>query len=386
MRRLVVISSTPAMLVDGNPFLDIKFVEGMRFYASIWNGPVKCILHISNRSFPFGRTFNRQEISFEIQFMSKEQGLEGYDIQESDLVLASAEDYKCLDLASYLQSSGAKLVYVIENLPQTRRQIILLERKLNFFKKLHSILWETKQEFKRRKAFIIADGVQANGYPAYSRYRALNQNSMMFLDNRLRGEMFASEPEMEERLARLQSGATLRLVHSGRLETLKGSQDLIPIAQRLEAMGIDFTLDIFGAGSLESEIREGIEHHSLHERVHLRGEVDFQADLVPFLRSHADIYLSCHRQSDPSCTYIENMGCGLAVVGYDNLMWSGLCLESAAGWVVPMGKVEKAAEAIAEAARNRDLLVERCISAKKFAQKHSFENEFIRRIKHLQSV
>jgi colanic acid/amylovoran biosynthesis glycosyltransferase len=386
MRNLVVISSTPAMLLDDKLFLDIKFVEGMRFYASIWNGPVTCILKLQDNSFPFGRLFSREELSFDVRLISNNRGVDRYNIGEADLVLVSGEDYDCFDLVFACKNSRSKIVYVIENIPETRRRIIFLERQRSLLKKLYSVLWEARQEAKRREAFRLADGIQANGYPAHSLYSSLNQNSMMFLDNRLRKEMFVSDTEMADRLIRLQSGAPLRLVHSGRLETLKGSQDLIPIARRLQAMGVDFTLDIFGAGSLKSEIQQGIERHCLQKRVNLRGEVDFQAHLVPFMRSQADIYLSCHRQSDPSCTYIENMGCGVAVVGYDNRMWSALCVESEAGWVVPMGKAEKAAAAIAEADRNRKVLGERCLSAKEFAQKHSFENEFIRRIEHLRSV
>ena len=43
------------------------------------------------------------------------------------------------------------------------------------------------------------------------------------------------------------------------------------------------------------------------------GVVDFETELVPFTRQNADIFLGCHRQSDPSCTYLEAMGCGVAV-------------------------------------------------------------------------
>ena len=385
MHTLLVISSAPASLVDGKLFLDVKFVEGMRFYADLWDGPVSCILKLRAGPFPFGKVYDVSALPFEIKLLPATKYIGADDVGAADIVLAGGDNHEYLHLGPVCETANAKLVYIIENIPETRRQIIFLARDRSFPKKVYSLLWTMRQEAKRRKAFRQADGIQANGYPAFLQYNPLNRNTIMYLDNRLSEEIFATQNEMEERLARLKSDAPVRLVHSGRLEALKGSQDLIPIAWHLDSKNVDFTLDIFGTGSLEGEIREGILKHSLQKKVRLRGVVDFESELVPFVRAHADIYLSCHRQSDPSCTYIENMGCGVAVVGYDNRMWSALCQESGGGWVVPLGKPEKAADAIAEAIFNRPLLAERCKAAQLFAQRHSFENEFRRRIAHLNS-
>ena len=385
MHSLLVISSAPAALMDGRPFLDIKFVEGMRLYADLWAGPVSCILKLRDTPFPFGKIVKTAELPFEVKLLPALKEISAGDVAGADVILAAGDDYEFLGLHSICQVAGAKLIFIIENVPETRRQIVFLERSRPLPKKMYSLLWEMRQETRRRKAFRKADGIQANGYPAYSIYSALNKNTMMYLDSRLNEGLFATQDEMDERLARLETSAPLRMVHSGRLETLKGSQDLIPIARHLQSMNVDFTLDILGTGSLENEIREGIAKYGLQKKVKLHGVVDFQNELVPFVRMHADLYLSCHRQSDPSCTYIENMGCGVAVVGYDNRMWSALCRQSDGGWVVPMGNSEKAAEVIAKAAIDRKYLAKRCIAAITFAQKHSFEVEFSRRIEHLKS-
>ena len=118
----------------------------------------------------------------------------------------------------------------------------------------------------------------------------------------------------------------------------------------------------------------------------LNGAVDFESELVPFARQHADVYLSCHRQSDPSCTYIENMGCGLAVNGYANRMWSALCRESNAGWVAPLGDAQALADTIVDAAADRQRLITSCRAARRFAGQHSFETEFSRRIEQLRAL
>jgi hypothetical protein len=66
-------------------------------------------------------------------------------------------------------------------------------------------------------------------------------------------------------------------------------------------------------------------------RVRLHGAVDFDTALVPFTRTGADMFLGCHRQSDPSCTYLEATGCGVAIAGHDNRIWSGLNAAAEAG-------------------------------------------------------
>ena len=149
-------------------------------------------------------------------------------------------------------------------------------------------------------------------------------NTMLYLDNRMKPDMFATEAEMAARERHLRGGGPLRLINSGRLEPMKGSQDLIPVAVALRARGVAFTLDIYGAGSLEDRIRQEIDARNLGDLVTLHAPVDFETELVPLSRTSADLFLSCHHQSDPSCTYLEAMGCGLALVGYDNQMLAGL--------------------------------------------------------------
>ncbi len=383
---LLVVSSAPASLLNGNPFLDKKFVEGMRLYTDLWEGPVGCILKRREDTFPFGRAYRREELTFDVTLLPPSRTIGAADIEGHDIILCSGDNHEYLHLGDICRQSTSTIVYVIEYDPDTRRRITFLDPSRSLPRKLYSLLWTVKQERRRRHAFRIADAVQANGYPAFAAYGPLNANTMMYFDNRVGARLLATEPEMQARQERLLNDARLRLVHSGRLEHLKGSHDLVPIARRLSEKGVDFTLDIFGSGSLEGEIREGITKHGLLDRVRLNGAVDFEKELVPFARQHADVYLSCHRQSDPSCTYIESMGCGLAVVGYSNRMWSELCRDSGAGWVAPMGDTNSLADAVWEASKDRQRLAMSCRAARTFAGKHSFESEFHLRVAQLKSL
>ena len=192
--------------------------------------------------------------------------------------------------------------------------------------------------------------------------------------------------EPARRAARLRAGGRLTLVHSGRLEPLKGAQDLVPIAGMLAQRGVDFVLHVFGQGSLTDEMRAQVARMDLSDRVILHGTVDFAGELVPFVRGNADLFLSCHRQSDPSCTYLETLGCGVPVAGYANRMWSPMRERSRAGWTVPMGRMAEMAGLIAALDADRESIVAASAAARDFAAAHLFEAEFARRIAHMREI
>ena len=87
-------------------------------------------------------------------------------------------------------------------------------------------------------AAVVAQGIGPAG-PVFSHHL------------RMTPDLFATEAEMRARETLRAAGGPLRLVYSGRLETMKGAQDLLPVARRLIERGVDFTLDIFGTGSLD---------------------------------------------------------------------------------------------------------------------------------------
>lgn len=386
MRKLLVISSAPAVLEGSTPYLDVKFCEGMRYYCENWDGAVSCLLPLQTSRFPFGASYDPAQLPFELGYIAPDDRIGEDDIRGFDLVLCSGDNFRYLHVADICRKMNVKLVYIIEYILETRLQFVQLDNTKGLVRKVYSGLWNIFQEGRRRRAFRRADGLQANGYPAFEAYRRLNSNTLLYLDNRLRIGMVARPQEMEARRRHLTAGGRLRLIHSGRLEPYKGSQDLVPIARRLAQADIDFEIDIFGAGSLEGEIRQGIDDAGLQDRIRLHGVVDFETELVPFTRQNADIFLSCHRQSDPSCTYIEAMGCGVAVAGYANRMWAALSKVSEAGWVAPLGNWRDLADILIHAARDPDRTAGRAEAGLRFAKQRSFEREFSQRMTHLRET
>lgn len=375
--RLLMIAPAPVQpLPDGRLRLDVKFVEGMRLHCRFWDGPVAVVLRDVGLPIPFGRDHIVSELGFDVHVLPPHEPLDAGFLRGFDAISASADTVESLHLADGI----LPVVFTVEYTITTRLRIVALDRGMNWPRKLWSMLWNLRMEPRRRRAFRRAAGLQVNGFPAHDAYRHLNASTHLYLDGRMSHGMMATSAEMDARAARLRSGAPLRLAHSGRLETMKGAQDLLPIARALQQAGTAFTLDVFGAGSLAEEMAAEIA--SLGAVVRLHGPVDFEAELVPWMRTHADLFLSCHRQSDPSCTYLETMGCGVPVIGYANAMWSRLREVSGSGWVVPMGNRATMAREIARLAGAREELVRHAASALAFARRHDCETEFARRMEH----
>lgn len=382
---MLMIAPAPVMETGDRLRLDVKFVEGMRVQQSCWPRRITVALRRGAQSIPFGREYDPSELPFDPVLLDPTEELGARHMDGFDLIYAGGDDFHCLGLTDHLKP-GQKIVYVIEYTAETRMQILSLDRSRGMLGRLKGGLWLRQQEKRREHSFRAAHGLQANGYPAYDAYAPMCADSMLYLDGRMTPELFATEAEMTAREAWRAAEGPLRLIFSGRLEPMKGAQDLVPVAQRLIERGVDFTLDLFGTGALESEIAAGI--HQLKEpgRVRLHRSVDFETELVPFTRTQADIFIGCHPQSDPSCTYIEAMGCGVAVASYDNRMWERLNGESRAGWGVPLSQPKALADRIADLARDPAAINSASRNAWDFSRAHGFLPEFRRRMEHLARI
>ena len=382
--RLVMIAPAPVIRTDNGFVLDAKFIEGIKQHAAQWPGELVCILREGAKHIPFGAREVQGIDGVDLRVLTADETVPETLLNKDDLLFCSADDARNLNLPARAKALGAKVVLAIEYTFETRLQIAWHDRARPLIKRLYSMLWLARQERRLRRAIRMTDGLQSNGYPAHALYGPMAKNALLYLDNRMTPDLFATEHDLHSKLQRLGKDTPLRLVFSGRLEPMKGAQDLIPIATLLRNREVAFTLDIFGDGSLSTDIASDIKQNGLSDVVRLHAPVDFETELVPWLRLNADIYLCCHRQSDPSCTYLENMGCGLAVAGFGNRMWSALKDASDAGWVVPMGDREELANTLAKAARTD--IARCCENAARFAQAHDFVSEFTKRMEHLARV
>jgi glycosyltransferase involved in cell wall biosynthesis len=209
---------------------------------------------------------------------------------------------------------------------------------------------------------------------------------MLFLDTRITQEMLATVEDIERRTRSLSENRPLRLVFSGRLIKMKGADHLLDVAQELKRLGIKFEMFISGAGVLEKQMRQTIATSGLGDCVEMMGVPDFQSEFFPFVKANIDLFICCHRQGDPSCTYIETMSCGVPIVGYANEAFEGIVAHSKAGWLVKMDCPKLLALKVAQLSRQPQQITAMSLRALEFARQHTFEKTFEARISHINQV
>lgn len=382
-RRLTVIPSVPVW-VDGDELvLDRKFLDGLLHYVELWPGTVACVLRRAAGAPPAFDTVRStvRALPFAVRLLNAGEQIRVEHLAGADVVLAAADDFAQLHVSALCRQLGVRCAYVIEYIPETRHQIVAIEAP-NRLVRLRRDWFVRRAERRRRRAFALADGLQANGTPAYDEYRA-HANRLLYFDTRVARDAMISDAVLSRRLGAAAPERPLRLAFSGRLIAMKGADHLIRVAARLRDDGTPFHLTIYGTGELAAPMRARIAGLGLERMVTMRGAVDFHATLVPEVRSDVDAYLMLHRQSDPSCTYLETLACGVPIVGYLNQALAGILALADVGVGVAMDDVAAAAAAVRALDADRSLLARKARHAAAFARRHSFEDTYRRRIDQL---
>lgn len=157
-------------------------------------------------------------------------------------------------------------------------------------------------------------------------------------------------------------------------------EDLIEVANELQNRKVSFDLNIFGSGDLDDQLRRKIADYNLQDKVFLHGAVKYETELVPYVKSNVDLFVCCHKQGDPSCTYLETYACGVPIVGYANEAHKGIVDKEDVGWVTKNGSIKKLAREIEYLNNNRHLIKLKSNAALIFSENHTFEKTFERRI------
>jgi colanic acid/amylovoran biosynthesis glycosyltransferase len=379
-RLLVVTPSVPAYVDENGWFLDEKAVSGLRLYAELWPGPVRSVFRAGARSgIGFGRRYERDELPFDVCVIPEASHVSDDLVSDAVIVLASGDNWLDFPIAEQGNRFRIPVCFIIENTFGTRASILFLSRA-SATQKLKSLIWLVHNDLLRRSAFRMAGSIQSNGTAAAETYGSCATNVLTFFDTRLRLANMATEDDVRRKTSRLMSGAPLRLVFTGRLERIKGADHLIKVVSRLP---FPFKLDIYGAGELRGVLTSEVKQCGLDDLVSIHDPIDFDSALVPTIRSEADLFLCCHVQSDPSCTYLETLGCGVPIVGYANGAWSGILSRADVGWSVSNGRYNQMAQVIANLHDRRSDLCVKMQNAVTFARRHSLEQEFERRIDQL---
>lgn len=392
--RLVICTAMTAQpgKADGSFVLTRKFLDGVREYCKYWPGTVSVwvqrVAHgdsnmdhieVQPSALPFQLHWIEGEERDERRFLPA--------IKSADLILAALVD-KHVCLAEMCANARVPLVYVTEYSVRTRQQIVRAETR-NPILRWRRSGWTTRLENAYREAVRRAAGVQCNGLPTYNAYESINRHCLLYFDTRVRANQLVAESTLEARLTELQRGKPLRLAFSGRLIAMKGVDHLPLVASELKRRKVPFTMDICGGGALEQPLRDDILSFALQyppAQVRMRGVLDFEKQLLPFIAGEIDIFVCCHRQGDPSCTYLETYSCGVPIVGYDNEALAGLVAASNVGgaaWATTLDDPITLAAKIADLSHRRDQIAAASHNALAFATRHTFEHTMKNRVQHM---
>lgn len=384
VKHLIVLPALKAHVINYQKvILTQKFLDGILEYLKYWSGKITVVMEeMPSPSHNLDNIeVNLQEIPFSLKIKNYDHLRKDNTLKEATIVL-SALTHRQNKISQICNELGIPCVYIAEYSLKTRHQIIRSEVK-NKFLRWRRYWWALNQELKQRQAIAIASGVQCNGTPTYEAYRFINQNSLLYFDNRITTEMLVSPEELAKKLSSSNSDTPLRLLFSGRLNYMKGADHLISVAQELAKMKINFKLFICGDGSLRKDLEKAVRERNLSKLVKFLGVLNFQQELIPFAKKNIDLFVCCHRQGDPACTYLETMACGVPIVGYDNEAFVGIVKFSEVGWLSPIDQPHLLAKKIASINSNREQLSKASYQALDFAKEHTLEKTFAKRISHL---
>lgn len=383
---LVVVSPLNAHVnADGSLTLTSKLVEGLRLFRKLWGGPV---LHLCEPAQKPSHNLDNcnidpKECDFTTVCGEFSEEFFKASIPRTSLVLTSVGE-KFNSLSEICHSIGVPCVYVAEFTLRTRLQIAA-EYQRGVLHGAWSKLRQVRQEMRQARSIQRAIGVQCNGLPTFDAYRRICNNAHLYFDSRIEESMMPSDQQLSSKL-RSREARAVHLLFSGRLDRMKGVDDLPKIATLLRSRGVSFVMSICGDGECAPDLAGEIVARGLSDFVHLRGNLDFKSELVPLVIKEADLFVCCHRQGDPSCTYLETMSCGVPIAGYGNEAWAKLSRFSDTGWSSPSGDPDALAQLISGVVRQHGELERHSRRSLTFARSHTFEKTFARRVEHLINI
>ncbi len=387
MRLGIIVTYRATRDPDGVITASDKFLAEMSAYAERWAGPVDVYVAITDLVFEVLGTSPLPEPEGNLAYHAVPEEEFGFGVIDPlPDVLMTAVDDPLHKVPKLCRDLPVATVAGVEYTLKTRFQVTTATRP-DLKGRLGGLKWNIGQEARILGAIRHADGLQANGYPAYEYYGRFSKSAMVYLDNRARESAMPSLDHVKARVGSLRaSDRPLRLAFTGRLEARKGPLQTVEVATELRDRGVDFTFLVAGDGPQRPEIERAVAAAGLTQRFELPGVLDFDSELVPRLRDDVDIFFCPHPQGDPSCTYVETLAGGVPIVGYANEAVEALAERTVGVKSVPVGRPASAAEAIALLGSNPSELEQRSAAALGFARSHSFEREYDARVKHFLSL
>jgi colanic acid/amylovoran biosynthesis glycosyltransferase len=360
-----------------------RLLDGMCAFAELWDGLLVLVLPCAahrddNLDYVCAA---RESLPFDVRTLGDKNALRKWIHSAAMVYIPLVMQY--IHLHALCRQANVPVVYDADYTLAIREAIVRIQTR-NPILRWRRLLWLRQREPRLREMIHTAVGIQCLGTPAYETYASLNRSPLLYFDTRVRRDMLATPAQINARAQRLQSGAPLRLLFSGRWNAIKGVEDLPRVAAELRRRGVHFGLDILGGGALEKRLRRAVAEAEFTQ-VRVRGEYSFP-ELMRLAANECDLFICCHRQGDPSSTFVEMMSVGIPLIGYDQSGLRGLLALSQAGHATPSNNVTALAEQIVLLDREREILVVAARAAAEFTRDKSFEDMMSRRVAHLSAL
>ncbi len=152
-----------------------------------------------------------------------------------------------------------------------------------------------------------------------------------------------------------EKGRPVRLFSCGRLNVVKGHQDLMSAVRQLLDQGVDVRLEIAGeddagGNGFRKELEAHLRKLRLQDHVKLLGAIDADAVKAKLLDAHVFVLASWHEPL--GVAYMEAMSCGVPTIGTDAGGVRELIDDGQSGKLVPPRDPTSLARAIKELAQN----------------------------------
>lgn len=237
---------------QGKVRVTAKFLDGMNAYVKVWPGAIKVLMRpdVADSSGNLDDVLvDPSELPFRLIVSDFSKRTITPLLGGSSVVQGGSSAPELNYLPDLCRQMGIAHVFVAECTLKTRLQILAAETR-NPILRLRRGLWQSKQEISNRRGVRLSAALQCNGTPTFDAYSPLNENALLFFDSRTSEDMIPKKPKLHESIQRLREGKHIRLAFSGRLNRIKGVDDLIIIAEKLQRLRVPFSSTFAAMASL----------------------------------------------------------------------------------------------------------------------------------------
>lgn len=193
------------------------------------------------------------------------------------------------------------------------------------------------------------------GGDTFEHYKPWNSNSHCIYDTHTTTADQISAAQLEQKRARIRSGAPLEIIYVGRAAAMKGPDDWLDVLTGLSNEQVPFRARWIGDGPALAAMRQRVGSGPLQDHVQLSGFEGDRSAIFAALRA-SDIVLYCHKTPESPRSLIEALVAGCPIVGYDTAYPRELTRTGGGGAFAPQDDVEGLIATIARLHRERGML------------------------------